>query len=354
MIEGSLKTFPLGDVFQLIVLSQKSGVLTVTRGAVRARIYFSQGRVAYAHMTSGAHLGEILVRLDLLSTLEVQEILMSQRRENPGTLLGRMAVERDLLDDDDLERAIRAQAYDVVSELLSWSDGAFEFTDEGGEASQAPLGRGIDAVSLLMQVVQDLEEFKQNAAPAEAVFKRSGDPTLVAVPDGGWEVLGEVDGRRSARTLAAEIDLPEKRVFAILGELERLKVVERSPYPADEPLVLVVSESAAVGRLIRLALQRSGLRSRHVADASAVFEGINEHHPRALIVDDQGGAAWDFVRELRGSASQGHLPVLVLVDERPRGSLFRPLPRAEWLLKPFQELELQQQIAALLGKVKSR
>ena len=60
------------------------------------------------------------------------------------------------------------------------------------------------------------------------------------------------------------------------------------------------------------------------------------------------GAAWDLVRELRKGA-QGHLPVIVLVDKPPRSGLFKPLPRADWLVKPFQELELQQQVTKLVG-----
>jgi len=347
VISGTLKTFPLADVFQLAALSQKSGILTVERSGDRGRVYFSQGRVAYAHLSSTAHLGEVLVRLDLLTTLEVQEILASQARESPGTQLGRMAVDRGLLTEEDLARAIEAQAFDVVSELLSWTDGAFEFTDVDPGASQVPSGPGIDAGMLMMRVAEGIEDLR-GAAPPDAVFKRSGDPTLVTMPEGGWEVLGLVDGRRSARTLAAESDMPERRLLAILGGLERLGVVERSPYPADEPLVLIVSASRALTRLIKLALRRGGIRAAQVGSTGDVFAGINEHHPRALVMDDAGDA-WEFIRELRKSGAQGHLPVLVLVDKAPRGGLFRPLPKAEWLVKPFDELELQRQVANLVG-----
>lgn len=348
MLKGSLKSAPLGDVFQLVALSQKSGILTVRRNEHRARIYFSQGRVAYAHMTSGAHLGEVLVRMDLLTAREVQEILMTQQRESPGTLLGRMAVERGILAEEDLGRAIERQAFDVVSELLAWSDGAFEFRDVEASASQVPFGAGIDALMLLMRVVQGQEEDKHLAVPPEAVFSRAADPSRMELPDGAWEVLGQVDAKRSARAIAAELDMPESAVYQLMGRLERLGVIERSPYAADEPLVLIVGASSALQRLIRLALQRGGLRSAHVEAYEGTFDGIAAHHPRALLIDDVDGAAWDLVRELRKGA-QGHLPVIVLVDKPPRSGLFKPLPRADWLVKPFQELELQQQVTKLVG-----
>src|SRR5690606_27104036 len=97
MIEGSLRNVPLSDIFQIIATGQKSGVLTVQRGQARARIYFDQGRIGYAHVTPGVHLGEILVRMDLLTAHEVQEILRRQHTENPGTQLGLMASQMGLL-----------------------------------------------------------------------------------------------------------------------------------------------------------------------------------------------------------------------------------------------------------------
>src|SRR5690606_6254973 len=82
VIEGSLKNVPLTDVFQIIAPGQKTGVLTVTRGLARARIYFQGGQIGYAHVTPGVHLGEILVRMDMLTAHEVQEILRRQHSEN--------------------------------------------------------------------------------------------------------------------------------------------------------------------------------------------------------------------------------------------------------------------------------
>ena len=81
MIQGSLKNLPLTDMFQLIANSQKSGIMTLTRFEARARIYFDLGRISYAHMTPGNHLGEIMVRMDMLTFHDVQELLKRQRHE---------------------------------------------------------------------------------------------------------------------------------------------------------------------------------------------------------------------------------------------------------------------------------
>lgn len=350
MIAGSLKNLPLTDLFQLVANSQKSGELTVTRLEKRARLYFDEGRIAYAHLTPGKHLGEILVRMDRLTALEVQQILNRQKRENPDSLLGRMAVDAELITEDDLQAAIEWQAFEVVTELMSWSDGSFEFTQPKPDASQTPSGEGIDAMMLLMRVVHGLDRYKSEGVSPDVVFVRAGDPTQAELSAGAWEILGLVDGRRSARSVAAETDLSERQVFHLLEELRSAGVIEPLPYPADEPLVLAVSSSEGLQRLLRLTLQRAGMRVETISAYQETLAAIEEHHPKALVLDDDDGAAWEVVRELRRNSSHGHLPTLLLVAKQPRGSIFRPLPRADTLIKPFEELMLQQQVGRLLGR----
>ncbi|HLU82699.1 MAG TPA: response regulator [Trueperaceae bacterium] len=351
MIEGSLRNVPLSDVFQVIATGQKSGVLTVQRGLARARIYFTMGRIEYAHVTPGVHLGEILVRMDILTAHEVQEILRRQHTENAGTQLGLMAVEMGLVREDDLRLALERQILEVVGDLLSWSEGRFDFTDRAVKSSQAPTDHSIDALMLLMRVAQRRHEFDQVDVEPSTVYVRQGDPTRVEMPTGGWEVLGYVDGKRSARSVAAELDLTERHVFHLLTELSRLGVLEKAPFTVEDPVVLVVSPSSALQRLIRLALQRAGFRVESVFEYSEAEAAIDTHHPSAMVVDDdKAGTAWELVRELRKRPGHAHLQVLLLLDEVPKSGLFRRLPRAETLLKPFHELRLQELVSQLVGR----
>lgn len=352
MIEGSLRNLPLSDVFQIVATGQKSGILTVARGEGRARIYFEQGRIQYAHISPGVHLGEILVRMDLLTTHEVQEILRRQRVENAGTPLGLLAVELGLIEEDDLHRALERQVLEVVTELMGWSDGQFNFAERSGWASQVPTHHTVDAMALLMTVAQRLHEFEGGTAEPDAIYRREGDPTKVAMPEGAWEVLAVVDGKRSARSLAAELDMTERHVLHLLYRLEAVGVIEPQPFRMEDPLVLAVSPSSALQRLLRLSLQRARLRAEVAMDYDAALQAVSALHPSALVVDDIDGGGWAFVKELRRQPGQGHLPVLVLVDETPKTGLFgRPRhPRAEVLLKPFHEIDFQQIVTHLLGR----
>lgn len=351
MINGRLRDLPLADVFQILANGRKSGVLTLVRDVFRARIYFELGRVQYAHLTPGVHLGEILVRMDLLTAREVQELLLRQSSENAGTPLGLSAVEAGYLEPEDLRAALERQVVEVLAELLGWREGSFTFTERSLEASQVPTGHTLDAMALLMRVAQQRAGYVDGAIAPDTIYRRASDPTRSTLPEGAWEVLGLLDGRRSAAGVAAESDLPEQSVFQILHRLEVLGIVQPAPYVVEEPLVLVVSGSSAMQRLLRLTLQRARFRPHLAMDFEAGLDCLHELYPHAIVVDDEGGNGWRFVRQVRRLPGQGHLPIVVLTQQEDATGLldrFRR-PRAHALEKPFHELEFQQLLGRLVG-----
>ena len=350
MIEGSLRNLPLTDVFQTIVASQKSGILTLVSGVHRARIYFEVGAIQYAHITPGVHLGEIMVRMDLLTTREVQDLLYLQRPENPGTPLGLLAIGRGLVTEEELGQALERQVLEVIVEVVAWRDGEFSFSDRGGFASQVPTEHRFDAMQILMEVAQRLDDYQEGAVAPETVFRRDGDPTKVELPPGAWEVLEVVDGRRSAESIAAEVDMAERQVYHLLHLLADSGVIAPMPFDVDAPLVLVVSSSSALQRLLRLTLQRVRIRPLVALDLEDALARARATRPNAVVVDDRDGEGWDFVREVRELPGMAHVPVVVLVEEA--GGFFARLrrPKAHTLQKPFAELDFQKLVTGLVGR----
>jgi CheY-like chemotaxis protein len=352
MIEGSLRNVPLSDVFQIITNGLKSGVLTVSDMDRRARIYFEMGRIQYAHMTPGVHLGEMMVRMELLTTFEVQTILRRQTEENPGTPLGLTAVAMGYVNQEDLKRALEAQILEAITEILLWRRGNFHFAEKSPTASQVPTDHTFDGMFLLMEILRRIDEWKSGLVNPEDIFERCGDPTQIDMPEGGWEVLGQVNGRRSAASIAAETDLSEKHVFHLLFHLQDTGIIQMSSFTIDEPTVLVVCHSSALQRLLRLSLQRAGLRS-HIADSFRYgTEFLQKSHPQAILVDGLHGEEWEFIREVRKMPGRSHLPIILLTYETQTPGLLERFrrPKAHTLKKPFEEIELQQILTQVLGR----
>jgi CheY-like chemotaxis protein len=352
MIRGSLRDAPISEVFQIVASGQKSGILAVEQEGAHAWISFDGGKVRFAQLEPGVHLGEILVRMELLTTLEVQEILVKQTSENAGVPLGAVALELGLISEGELESALKAQIVEVLTELMLWRQGTFHFSETREARHGAQQARGFDAMTLLMDVAQRLEAWRAGSVEPDAVFERAGDPTKVTLAQAGWEVLGYVDGRRSAESIAAELDLSEKQVYRILFELQERGVIRPAPYRLEAPVVLVVSPSAALQRLIRLALRRAQLKTVAASTLPDAVILVQRHRPSALVLDDDSEQGWAFVRELRKQPGQSHLPVVMLLSrEAPEGLLSRlRRPKVHTLAKPFQELELQRAITQLVGR----
>jgi CheY-like chemotaxis protein len=352
MIEGSLRNVPLSDVFQIIATSLKSGILTVTQLESRARIYFEMGRIQYAYLTPGVHLGEVLVRMELLTTYEVQQILLKQKIENPGTPLGLTAIVMGFLDQDDLKQALRTQISEVITELMFWRRGNFHFAEKSPMASQVPTEHAFDAMMLLMDVIKRVDTWKAGYVEPDIVLERVGDPSNVTLPEDSWETLGYVNGKRSAASIAAELDMSEKQVYSTLFQLKEFGIIRPVSYKVEEPSVLIISSSSALQRLIKLALRRVGL-APHLTDTfHAGMKFILEDHPQAIVVDEYEGEGWDFVKEIRKLPGRSHLPILLLSNEQHHGNFFDRFkrPKAQILLKPFQEVDFQRVISQLAGK----
>ncbi|MGL4608813.1 MAG: DUF4388 domain-containing protein [Trueperaceae bacterium] len=352
MIEGSLRNLPLSDVFQIIATGLKSGVLTVSDVDKRARIYFEMGRIQYAHLTPGVHLGEILVRMELLTTFEVQDILRRQNEENPGTPLGLTATAMGYVTQEELRRALESQITEVLTDIMLWRRGNFHFAEKSPMASQVPTEHTFDGIHLLVEVIRRIDTWKAGQVAEDDIFERAGDPTKTHMPEGGWEVLGHVNGRRSAASIAAELDLSEKHVYYLLFELQEAGIIRPTGFTLDEPLILVVCYSSASQRLIRLSLQRASLRPKLAETFREGLAILQKEHPQAIIVDALEGEEWDFVREVRKLPGRGHLPIVVLTHDVQNPGFFDRFrrPKAHILQKPFEESEFQQLMTQLVGK----
>ena len=192
-IEGPIQELGLPDVFQLLDLSRKTGLLRVSSRTLgdEGTIYFEGGRVVHATLRSKPH-GTTDEDLDRATLRELQ-------------------------------RKARAQIEGVVFDLLNWTEGFFHFEeDELPElAVIAPVS--VATESLLMESARRIDEWSRIA---DKIPHLTMIPTLADLPEDHetqldllpheWEVLSLVDGRRDLLEIAEELGR---------GEFEAAKVV---------------------------------------------------------------------------------------------------------------------------------
>jgi hypothetical protein len=227
-IEGPLKELGLHDVFQLLDLSRKTGVLRVTSPLRRNQgtVYFDQGAVVAAEVRSNPHpLGELLLHSGKVMEAELQRACEMQERGDPRRL-GEILVELGVVTRRELERLVRLQIEEVVFEVIGWREGYFSFAEGplGGLRTEA--GIRIPTEALLMEGARRIDEWSRierqvphlGVVPALATGATQREAVLDLLPP-EWEVLALIDGTRNLREIAAALGRSEfdvaKTVFGL-------------------------------------------------------------------------------------------------------------------------------------------
>ena len=233
-IEGPLKELHIHDVFQLLDLGRKTGILRVTSELRQNAgvVYFDEGAVVAAEIRSNPHpLGALLLRAGKVSEEDLARAI-AVRASRDGQRLGDVLVEMGALTRRELDRQIRVQVEEVIFEVMSWSEGYFSF-----EEGRIPAGFGdatvrIPTESLLMEAARRIDEWSR----IEAKIPHLGViPHFTGSPDenGGvldllpfeWEVLAAIDGRHDIRELAERLGRSEFDVARTLFGLATAGVI---------------------------------------------------------------------------------------------------------------------------------
>src|SRR5213595_712646 len=131
-IEGPLRELGIHDVFQLLDLSRKTGMLRVTSELRHnaGTISFEDGAIIYAEIRSNPHpLGALLLRTGKIAEADLERARDMQQRQGDRRRLGEILVSLGALTPRELERQIHFQIEEVVFEVMSWNEGYFSFSE---------------------------------------------------------------------------------------------------------------------------------------------------------------------------------------------------------------------------------
>ena len=215
-LEGTIKDFGLPDIFQLIGLQRKTGILTLNNEKDNVTVTFEGGMVVMADQTSKRledRLGNVLVKQGKLSKERLDEALQTQK----ATLqrLGHVLVAQNYITAKDLKDAIQVQISQTVFKVFRWRDGEYHFapadTVEWDRESFTPLS----ADFILMEGIRMVDEWpiiEKKIPSMDIVFR--------PVVEAGMIEVGSANGdegavKRSAASSTNKIRLTpeEERIF---------------------------------------------------------------------------------------------------------------------------------------------
>jgi hypothetical protein len=127
-LRGTLKDFALPDIFQLIGMQRKTGLLTLKSERETVTVVFENGMVVMADSTVRRLddlLGNVLVRQGKLRKQDLDEVLAKQKTSMQR--LGYILTSDGYIDNDALKAALSEQVQQIVFRVFRWKDGQYDF-----------------------------------------------------------------------------------------------------------------------------------------------------------------------------------------------------------------------------------
>ncbi|MFL5537521.1 MAG: DUF4388 domain-containing protein [Longimicrobiaceae bacterium] len=281
-IEGPLRELALSDVFQLLDLSRKTGVLTITHESRHrpAVVRFDRGAVTGAELGEPQErIGHLLLRAGKVTERHVERARRAQEAA-PGRPLGEILVEQGAVSADDVKRQLRFQIEEAIYALIQWKDGYFRFV-ESPAAQNGGVAVRVPTESLLMEAARRVDEWStlENKIPhmgvIPALVQDSAESPALDLHPSEWEVLAEIDGVRTLKEIATGLARSEFTVAKIVyglvttGVVEILeeREVESSAAPMERPLRDALGEA------------KLAISDGHADRARRILDDLSRAHP---------------------------------------------------------------------------
>src|SRR5207249_6535454 len=224
-LKGTLKDFSLADIFQLIGIQKKTGVLTLKNDKEVVTVSFVEGSVVSAdalHRRLEDRLGTVLVKSGRITETQLQEALRIQK--NTLKRMGSILVENRFIDAVTLREALQVQISQMVYRLFRWADGEYDFSQEERVEYDKEYVAPMSAESILMEGARILDEWpmiEKGIKSFSAVYRRA-NVEIAAAP--GAAAAGREDEAARGVTLNDQ----ERSVYNLLdGKRTVQEIVER-------------------------------------------------------------------------------------------------------------------------------
>jgi len=230
----------LAEIFRDLYLSERSGVLSLSRESLEKRVFFERGLIHFADSTEETdELGRLLVDEGKVSAGALEE---ARRDINEPMDLARALMNRGLIGKPSLSRTVNKQLDSVVQSVFRWEGGTARFveTDRYPELFESDI---LTTFELILHGIFAMTEFEPIRDAMRGldnrlrVRKPSPLPVerLTLSPEHGF-ILSRVDGTTTVKEVLSILpQTEEKQAARFLFGLLVMGVLEYDPPLGDGP-----------------------------------------------------------------------------------------------------------------------
>jgi outer membrane protein assembly factor BamB len=176
--KGDLSTIGLGEVFQMISMSQKEGTLIVQDTESRKCVFFGVSGVQLlsSGRRKGMKVGDMLLRAGKVTEEQLQDALENGRIQKKK--VGEVLVEGGIVSEDEIKKIVREQIEEEIYDLFLWKKADFEFVEgPAAEELKDPDAQvtqlSFDVNGLLLEAVRRADEWaiiNQSIPSIDSIF----------------------------------------------------------------------------------------------------------------------------------------------------------------------------------------
>ena len=247
-LSGNLHDFSIPDVFRLVSLSGKTGVLHLSREGAEGSVWFRDGQVFFAVSDRRKGLlGERLVSAGRVSATALSRAVQI-RDEEPegGRRIGEILIDEGIITAAVLTAFVQEQIQDTVFDLFLWDEGTFEFEILVEPPKDQDIGLAVSIENIVMEGARRLAEWtdlRTSASSGSVVFRVGSvageDVVDIALKPSEWRVVTLTDGTRTVTEVAEAAGVTEfeaaRTLYGLFGAglLEIVEPGEFEPAPSD-------------------------------------------------------------------------------------------------------------------------
>jgi hypothetical protein len=217
-LEGTIKDFGLPDIFQLIGLQRKTGILTLTSDNETVTVSFENGMVVMADSNSKRledRLGNVLVKQGKLGKDRLDEALETQKQTLQR--LGHILATSGFITSKDLRDALQVQVSQIVFRVFRWRDGHYHFAPTDSVDYDRENFVPMSADFILMEGIRMVDEWpiiERKIPSFDIVFRSAVEPGQIEVGAGGDEASAlSGSSRGPASSTRIRLSPEEERIF---------------------------------------------------------------------------------------------------------------------------------------------
>ena len=234
-MKGTLSEGALPALLRAVYVGRKTGILHFTRGQDVRSVRFRHGHILSAQSSvPQEHLGEVLVRNELLSAADLERA--GARKRSTGKRLGETLQEMGLIEREHLEDALALHVREVLLNVFSWNSGEYSLEEPPDATFHGEPTLKLSTGEMILETVrllQNPEVVRAALGNTDRILDLSTDPLLrfqkvTLSPTDGY-VLSRVDGVMKAREIIEMIPLPQEEVEKSLYGLLCTGIIEFAP-----------------------------------------------------------------------------------------------------------------------------